>query len=62
MSTSIRQIVYCDANFFRHSGHLISYFLDEIEWETFEAKNRQLQCIFILSGVMILTVIEQLST
>ena len=59
-STSIRQNLHCIVNLLWDSGQIISHFLDE--WEIFEAKNHQLQCIFILFGVMIPTVIEQLDT
>ena len=59
-SASITQNLYRVVNFLRDSGHLISHFF--YEWEICEVKNHQLQCIFILSGVMILTVIEQFNT
>ena len=57
---SIRQNLYCIVNFLRDSGHLISHFLDE--GQICKVENHQLQYIFILSGVKILTVIEQLNT
>ena len=45
--------------FLLDSGHLSSHFLDE--WEIWDVENHQFQWIFIVFGVTILTVMQQLN-
>ena len=57
-SNSIRQNFYCVVNVLQDSGHKISHIVDEWGNEIWEVENYQ----FMLFGVKILTVIEQLNT